>query len=115
MKEAPMRRWAEKVSSWRLARPAVLFTCAGGALGITAVTLSAFNAISAQQAVALALPAQVTIIVGLINVYVPDSLAAWRRGFQQGCQACKLCQVPDVSSRFTALSSRPDWHGQRSV
>jgi hypothetical protein len=103
-----MRMWVKTVSSWRLARPAVWCTGAGGALGLTAVTLSAFNAISAQQAIALALPAGVAITAGLINVYVPDSLVAWRRGFQQGCQACKLCQIPDVNPKFAALSGRPD-------
>jgi hypothetical protein len=98
-----MRRWVRQISSWRLARPAVLYTGTGGTLGLIAVTLSAVNAISAQQAIALALPADVTIIIGLINVYVPDSWAAWRRGFQQGCQACKLCQMQNVNSGLAAL------------
>ena len=110
-----MRRWVKAVSSWRPTRPAVLFTCVGGVLGLTAVTLSALNAISAQQAVALALPAGVTITAGLINLYVPNSLAAWRRGFQQGCQACKLCQMLDVNSGFAAISDRPGGHGPRGV
>jgi hypothetical protein len=78
-----------------------------------AVTLSAFNAISAQRAVALALPAGVTTIGGLINVRVPDSWAAWRRGFRQGCQASQLYQMPDVNSDIAALSGRPGRHGQR--
>ncbi len=110
-----MRRWAKRASSSRLAKPAALYTCAGGALGLTSVTLAAFNAISAQQAIALALPAAVTIIVAHINVRVPDSLAAWRRGFQQGCQACKLCQMPDASSGLAALPGRQDWSGRRGV
>jgi hypothetical protein len=80
-----------------------------------AVTLSAFNAISPQQAIALAMPAGVTTTVALINIYVPDSLAAWRRGFQQGCQACKLCQKPDVSSGMAALSGRQGTPGQRGL
>ncbi|HXS66542.1 MAG TPA: hypothetical protein VN767_27115 [Streptosporangiaceae bacterium] len=90
-----------------------MYTCTGGALGLMDVPLSAFNAISAQQAIALALPAGVTITVGLINVYIGDSSAAWRRGFQQGCQACKLYQMLDVKSGFAALPSRPGRHGQR--
>jgi hypothetical protein len=110
-----MRRLVKVVSSWRPARPAVLFTCAGGALGLIAVTLSAINAISAQQAIALALSAEAIIIAGLINLHVPDSLAAWRRGFQQGCQACKLCQMPDVSSAFVTISDRPGGHGRRGA
>jgi len=92
-----------------------LFTYAGGVLGLTAVTLSAFNAISPQQAIALAMPAGVTTTVALINIYVPDSLAAWRLGFQQGCQACKLCQKPDVGSGMAALSGRQGTPGQRGV
>lgn len=110
-----MRRWVKAVRLWRLARPAVLFTYAGGALGLLAVTLSALNAISAQQAIALALPAGVTITVALINVYVPDSLAAWRRGFQQGCQACRLCQKQDVGPGYATLSGRPGAPGQRGI
>lgn len=108
-----MRSWVKHVRSWRLGRPGVLYTCAGGALGLSAVTLSAINAVSAQQAIALALPAGVTVTVGLINVYIADSSAAWRRGFQQGCQACKLYQMLDVNSGFVALPSRPGRNGQR--
>ena len=110
-----MRRWVKTVSSWRPTRPAVLFTCAGGALGLVAVTLSALNAISAQQAIALALPAGVTITAGLLSLWVPDSLAAWRRGFQQGCQACKLCQMRSVHSGFAAISDQPGGHGRRGA
>jgi len=110
-----MRRLVKAVNSWRLARPAVLVTCIGGALGLAAVTLSALNAISAQQVIALALPAGVTINVGLINVYVPNSWAAWRRGFQQGCQACKLSRMLDVNSGLATPSGRPNGYNQRSV
>ena len=110
-----MRRWVKRFSSWRPARPAAWYTGAGGALGLIAVTLSAVNAISAQQAVALALPADVTIIFGLIKVHVPDSWAAWRRGFQQGCQACKLCQMRNANSGLAVLSGRPRQPRQRDI
>ena len=113
MKETSMRRWVKRVNSWRLPRPAVLCTGVGAVLGLMAVTLSAINAVSAQQAIALALPAGVTITVGLINVHVADALAAWRRGFQQGCQACKLYQMRGVNAGLAAMSGRPGRHGQR--
>lgn len=85
MKSAPPRR-THQVGFWRNWNPALLCTCAGGALGLITVILSAINAISAQQAIAMALPAGVTTVGGQINLLVADSWTAWRRGFRQGCE-----------------------------
>jgi hypothetical protein len=67
--------------AWRT-RPkrALLWIAPGGILtGITLV-LSAFNAVSRQQSIALALQAAVLTIGGLIGAAVPDAWTAWRRG-----------------------------------
>jgi hypothetical protein len=74
--------------------PGVVGTCAGGVLGLTTVVLSASNTISAQQAVAMAVPAIVGITGGLVRMLVLDSWTAWRRGFEQGCQAALACRPP---------------------
>src|SRR4029077_12635643 len=81
------RQGSRQAGFWRYWKPALLCTCAGGALGLITVILSAINAISAQQAIAMALPAGVTAIGGQINLLVSDSWTAWRRGFRQGCEA----------------------------
>jgi hypothetical protein len=62
-------------------------TCVGAVVGLTTVVFSATNTISAQQAIAMAVPAIVAITLGLIHTLVVDSWTAWRRGFEQGCQA----------------------------
>ena len=51
------------------------------------MVLGISNSISAQQAIALALLAVMTTLGGWIGLIVPDAWIAWRRGFQQGCQA----------------------------
>jgi hypothetical protein len=56
----------------------------GAVLSSITVIVSALNAVSAQQAIAMALPAGMTIIGGLIAMTVPDAWVAWRRGFQHG-------------------------------
>jgi hypothetical protein len=63
----------------------------GGILGLITIILSAFSKVSATQAVALALPATIITIGGLIKSVVPDCNAAWRRGFRQGCQVATIC------------------------
>lgn len=105
-------------------RPEVVAACAGAALGLSTVVLSATNTISAQQAIAMAVPAIVAITVGLVRMVVRDSWTAWRRGFEQGCQAAliyRLCSsngddsdgpdhngVADTGCRAPRLAS-PRW------
>jgi uncharacterized membrane protein len=57
---------------------------AGGVLSLITVIVSALDAVSAQQAIAMALPAGMTTVGGLIGMMVPDAWVAWRRGFQHG-------------------------------
>ena len=56
----------------------------GAALSLITVIVSALDVVSAQQAIAMALPAGMTTVVGLIAMTVPDAWVAWRRGFQHG-------------------------------
>jgi hypothetical protein len=69
------------------ARLGAVGTCVGAALGLSTIICCATNAISVQQAIAMAVPVIVGITGGLVRILVLDSWAAWRRGFQQGCQA----------------------------
>jgi hypothetical protein len=63
----------------------------GVTVGVTGavitVVLCAANAVSAQQAIAMALLAGTTAIGGLVCAVIPDAWTAWRRGFQHGYEA----------------------------
>lgn len=84
--------------SWGQARSGALVTCVGTVLGLSTVIFSATNMISAQQAIAMAVPAIVAITGGLIRVLVLDSWTAWRRGFEQGCQAALVHRLHSLST-----------------
>src|SRR5215470_7425168 len=75
--------------SWPRARLAVWCAVAGAVVTLLTVILSATDAISAQQAIALALPAGMITLIGVIGRTVPDAWTAWRRGFRQGCEAAQ--------------------------
>jgi hypothetical protein len=79
---------------------------------VITVILSAINAVSAQQAVAMALPAGLTALAGLLGMMIPDAWTAWRRGFREGCEAARRCQPGGLGSDFTTKSRREQ--GQRS-
>jgi hypothetical protein len=77
-------------SDWmRLVRPrrALWSMVAGIILDVATVTVCALNAVSAQQAVAMALPAALITAGSFIALLVPDPWCAWRRGFMHGCEA----------------------------
>ena len=63
---------------------------AGIILGINAVICLALGAISGQQAVAVALPAALLIVGGLIVVAMPDPATGQRGGFLAGLRAGSL-------------------------
>ena len=65
---------------------------AGGILTGITVVLSAVNAVSTVQSIALALPAALLTIGGLIRAAAPDAWTAWRRGFRAGCDTVR--QLP---------------------
>jgi hypothetical protein len=70
------------------------------------VIVSALNVISAQQAIAMALPAVLTTVGGLIALTVPDAWAAWRRGFQHGCDAALRCEQHPLAVDLTGKGFR---------
>ena len=79
----------------------------GGILGLVTIVLSALNAVSPQQAIALALPATIITVGGLIRSVIPDSWTAWRRGFQQGCQVALMSQRDPLYPGSAVAPSRP--------
>jgi hypothetical protein len=81
-------------------------TAVGTALSIVTVIVSALNAISAQQAVAMALPAGMTTIAGLIAMTVPDAWVAWRRGFQHGYETAAKSEPLSLAVDHTAEGFR---------
>lgn len=88
----------ERVAAW--------CTLAGITTVVSTVILSATNAISAQQAIAMALPAGVTALSGLLGLFIPDACTAWRRGFRQGCETAMRCQSDRSDADSTTTKSR---------
>jgi hypothetical protein len=84
------------VGAWRRARLAAWNTAVGTALSSVTVVLSALNAISTQQAIAMALPAILITVGGITGRIVPDAWVAWRRGFRHGCEAALTSQAYPV-------------------
>jgi hypothetical protein len=69
-------------AAWTAVAGVILGTC-------TAICL-AVGAISGEQAVALALPAVLLVVGGLIVVAMPDPVTSQRRGFGAGFLASSL-------------------------
>jgi hypothetical protein len=86
-------------------------------VGITAVVITVIvcltNRVSAQQAIAMALGAAVTVFGGLLGLVVPDPWTAWRRGFRQGCETALRCQSGDLNAHDTTPNPHRE-HDQRS-
>ena len=85
-----------RVDRWRRPTAAARWAGVGGILGLVTIILSAVNIVSAQQAIALALPTTVITISGVLRNVIPDASTAWRRGFKEGCRVAVICQ-PDPS------------------
>lgn len=73
------------------ARHALWLTIAGTALDVATVIVCALDAVSVQQAVAMALPAGLITAGAFIALLIPDPWSAWRRGFRYGCEAAARC------------------------
>jgi hypothetical protein len=69
-----------------LVRPAVVITAIGSCLTIGTVVTALLNLITSPQAVAMALTAGLTTMIGVIGFVVPNAWIAWRRGFREGCR-----------------------------
>jgi hypothetical protein len=95
--ESLSQRIRHVVSSGQ-AQPGVVSTGVGAVLSLSSIIVSATNTISAQQAIAMAVPAIVAITGGLIHILVTDSWTAWRRGFKQGCQAAMVYRLHAVNT-----------------
>ena len=76
-----------------------MFAAAGSFLTLLTMVFGISNAISAQQVIALALLAAVTTLGGVIRLIVPDTWIAWRRGFQQGCEAAMSCEASPLAAK----------------
>jgi hypothetical protein len=88
MDDRPLR---QQFSWIGLARARGAFLGAGAVLDVATVIVCALDAVSVQQAIAMALPAGLITAGGFIAWLVPDPWSAWRRGFQHGCAAAARC------------------------
>lgn len=90
-------------------RLAVWNLVAGTLLDAATVIVCSLDAVSVQQAIAMALPAGLLTAGGMIALLVPDPWAAWRRGFRQGCEAAFLsrhCPEPADVTRKSSGKAR---------
>ena len=94
-------------------RLAAWCTVVGITTVVITVILSATNAVSAQQAIAMALPAGVTALGGLLGLIMPAPWTAWRRGFRQGWEAALRCQPGCFGIDVTTTNALRE-PGQRS-
>jgi hypothetical protein len=105
-------------------RPATVFLSVGGLMTLATMGLCISNRVSTLQAIALALASTVTTLGGWIGLLIPDALAAWRRGFKQGCMVVLEYQssgppdnIPPGSSESTVtdlLARSGPRHGRRT-
>jgi hypothetical protein len=79
---------------------------AGTVLDVVTVIVCALNAVSAQQAVAMALPAGLVTAFGMIGLLLPDPWVAWRRGFQHGCDAAARSDSCPMAVNGAAKNAR---------
>ena len=94
------------VAGWRRVRLAAWSTALGLALSSVTITLSALNAVSTQQAIAIAMPAVLSTVGGMVGLIVPDAWIAWRRGFRHGCEAAMISQPAAYYLRADDAGSR---------
>jgi hypothetical protein len=105
-RESHWQQFRPALGACRRARLAAWNTAMGIALSSVTVTLSALDAISDQQAIAMALPAVQITVAGVARRIVPDARIAWRRGFRHGCEAAPISQPPAYVLRTDDASSR---------
>jgi uncharacterized membrane protein len=81
-------------------------TAFGVLLSLITVIVSALDAITAQQAIAMALPAGLTTVFGLVAMTVPDAWVAWRRGFQHGYETAARSEPLSLAVEHTSKGFR---------
>ena len=72
---------------------ATLCQAGGAVLAVATLTCSLLDVISADQAIALGLPAAVLVLGGLIASSIPDPSVSSRLGFQAGLRAGALVNL----------------------
>jgi hypothetical protein len=85
---------------------ALCWVVAGMILDAATVIVCALNVVSAQQAVAMALPAGLITAGGMIGSLLRDPCVAWRRGFQHGLDAAARSDGAPVAVNDTTKSAR---------
>ena len=100
-------RWIYRVGLPRAVRSPAVWACCGGILGLATIVLGVCEIVDTRRLIALAVPATVLSIGGLINVLIPDALTAWRRGFAEGCRAGAMAERDGVYSGSTVKASLP--------
>jgi uncharacterized membrane protein len=78
----------------------------GAVLSLITVIVSALDAISAQQAIAMALPSGMTTVFGLIAMMLPDAWVAWRRGFRHGYETAAKSEPISLAVERSAKGFR---------
>jgi uncharacterized membrane protein len=81
-------------------------TVFGASLSLITVIVSALDAVSVQQAIAMALPAGMITVFGLIAMTVPDAWVAWRRGFQHGYETADRAEPLSLAVEHTSKGFR---------
>jgi uncharacterized membrane protein len=99
-------RYLRMIRSNPRTRLAPWCTAFGAALSLVTVIVSALDAISAQQAIAMALPAGLTTVFGLVAMTVPDVWVAWRRGFQHGYETAAKSEPISLAVEHTSKGFR---------
>ena len=89
--DSPQR--PDDVQHRHLAGLAPLSQVGGTVLALATLTCSLLGVVSAQQAIAMALPAAVLIIGDLIAASIPDRSTSSRLGFQAGLRAGTLVNL----------------------
>src|ERR1022692_2838666 len=109
-------RWRRRAEGrrWRRIRPATMFAAAGTLLTLLTMVLGISNAISTQQAIALALLAAVSALGGVTRMIVPDTWIAWRRGFRLGCEVAMSCEASPLAAK-AAPDTIPPRSGEPTV
>jgi hypothetical protein len=105
-RESHWQQFRPAAEACRRARLAAWKTAMGTALSSLTVALSALDAISDQQAIAMALPAVQITVAGVASRIVPDARMAWRRGFRHGCETAPTSQPPAYVLQADDASSR---------
>jgi hypothetical protein len=91
--ESHSQRLRPAANAWSRPPYAAWTTIFGIVLSLATIIVSALNAISSRQAFAMAVPAVLITIGGLVGRIVPDPLTAWRRGFRHGCEAARISRA----------------------